>query len=107
MLHPSVISSSVGHFCLANQVTTEGVQCDFIIETEENDDHFRCRVKKNSVTHVWRTTTFPIEEVNGSRFGTCTCGFPMMMGVPCMHMVVALKSGTVDGLNIEHDAVYL
>ncbi len=23
----------------------------------------------------------------------------MMMGVPCVHMVVALKSGTVDGLN--------
>ena len=72
---------------------------DFIIETEENEDHFRCRVKKNSGTHVWRTTTFPIKEMNGSRFGTCTCGYPKMMGVPCMHMVVALKSGSVDGLN--------
>jgi hypothetical protein len=72
---------------------------DFIIETEENEDHFCCRVKNNSATHVWRTTTFPIEEVNGSRFGTCTCGSPRMMGEPCMHMVVALKSGSVEGLN--------
>ena len=72
---------------------------DFIIETEENEDHVRCRVKKNSATHMWRTTTFPLEEVNGSRFGTCTCGSPRMMGVPCVHMVVALKSGSVVGLN--------
>ncbi len=45
---------------------------DFIIETEENEDHVRCKVKKNSTTHVWRTTMFPIKEVNGSRFGSCT-----------------------------------
>ena len=72
---------------------------DFIIKTEENEDHVRCRVKKNLAAHVWRSTTFPIEEVNGSRFGTCTYGFPRMMGVPCVHMVVVPKSGSVDGLN--------
>ncbi len=69
---------------------------DFIIETEENEDHVRCKVKKNLASHVWRMTTFPIEDVNGSRFGTCTSGSPRMMGVPCMHMVVALKSGSVE-----------
>jgi hypothetical protein len=73
--------------------------CDFIIETEENEDHVRCRVKKNLALHVWRTSTFPIEEVDGSRFGTCTCGSPRMMGVPCVHMVVVLKSKSVEDLN--------
>ena len=29
----------------------------------------------------------------------CMCGFTRMMGVPCVHMVVALKSGSVEGLN--------
>ena len=56
-------------------------------------------IKKNSMSHVWRMTTFPIEEVNGSRFGSCTCCSPRMMGVPCMHMVVVLKSRNVEGLN--------
>ena len=69
---------------------------NFIVETEEDDDHVCRKEKKNSASHVWRTTAFPIGEVNGSRFGTCTCGSPRMMGVPCMHMVVALKSGSVE-----------
>ncbi len=45
---------------------------DFIIETEENEDNVRCKVKKMAATSLWRATTLPVEEVMGFRFGTCT-----------------------------------
>ena len=73
--------------------------CDFIMETEENPDLVHCKVEKMLAITSWMTTTFPLEEVMGSSCGTCMCGFPRMMGVPCMHMVAALKSGSVEGLN--------
>jgi hypothetical protein len=63
---------------------------DYIVETEE--------IKKTLAPSCQMMTNFPLEEVTGSRFRTCTCGAPRMMGVPCMHMVVALKSGSVKGI---------
>ena len=35
------------------------------------------------------------EEHHGSRFGTCTCGFPSKEGLPYNHMVAIVKSGQI------------
>jgi hypothetical protein len=39
---------------------------------------------------------------HGSRFGTCTCGRPRVLGVPCHHMVIAVKSGMIPNLTKEN-----
>jgi hypothetical protein len=35
---------------------------------------------------------------HGSKFGSCTCGFPLKEGIPCGHMVAIVKQGA--GTNI-------
>ncbi len=34
-------------------------------------------------------------QIHGSRFGTCTCGYPKKEGVPCKHMVAIVKVGAI------------
>ena len=36
---------------------------------------------------------------HGSRFGTCSCGFPMKEGIPCDHMVAITKAGRIPNLS--------
>jgi hypothetical protein len=35
---------------------------------------------------------------NGSHFGMCTCGVPAKEGIPCLHMVVIVKSSNIPNL---------
>ena len=72
---------------------------DYIMETEENEDNIHCKVENMSATSFWMMTMFPLKEVMGSRFGTYMCGFPRMMGIPCVHMAVVLMPQSVEGLN--------
>jgi hypothetical protein len=44
------------------------------------------------------TVTIPKTATLGSRFGSCTCGFPATQGLPCRHMVVVAKSNAIEGL---------
>lgn len=44
--------------------------------------------------------------MHGSRFGTCTCGRPKVIGAPCVHMVVAVKLGRVPDLTEENVMPY-
>jgi hypothetical protein len=48
----------------------------------------------------------PVEEMRGSRFGTCTCGKPKTDGVPCRHMVVIAMSLKIKGLTRTHIMPY-
>ncbi len=41
----------------------------------------------------------PLAEVAGSCFGSCSCRVTQVMGVPCQHMVVVLKSGVIEGFD--------
>ena len=43
---------------------------------------------------------------HGSRFGTCTCGRPKVLGVPCAHMVIAVRMGRIPLLNEENIMPY-
>ena len=43
---------------------------------------------------------------HGSRFGSCTCGRPKLLGVPCAHMVIAVKTGRVQQLKEENVMPY-
>ena len=36
---------------------------------------------------------------HGSRFGSCSCGFPMKEGIPCDHMVAITKAGRIPNLS--------
>lgn len=74
--------------------------CEYIIEIEEWEEYFACKVKKTSASGKLFYLRFPIKATLGSRFGTCTCGVPQVRGVPCKeHMAAVLKSGKIDGLN--------
>ena len=35
---------------------------------------------------------------HGSKFGSCTCGFPVKEGIPCDHMVAIVKQGAVPNI---------
>ena len=84
---------------LMKEVFDEISVADYEISEVDFTDYTLFTVKKSGTNSPDGKVKIPNQPFKGSRFGTCTCGFPMMMGVPCMHMVVALKSGTVDGLN--------
>ena len=51
-------------------------------------------MKRINVTGKQReeVVTLPKEPVNGSHFGTCTCGAPQTDAVPCEHMSVTLSA---------------
>ena len=46
---------------------------DYIVEVEAKDTFIDCRVKKAGARSTWYTVILPVEEIQGSRFGTCTC----------------------------------
>ncbi len=49
--------------------------------------HWQVRVQHNNVDRVEpQYVRFPKEAVNGSFFGTCTCGADKTNAVPCEHM---------------------
>ena len=79
---------------------------DYIFEVEDQETHVRCKVKKATGNSKWVTLEFPLEEYHGSRFGKCTCGAPNVLGVPCQHMVAAMKSGEITGLNEDNMMPY-
>jgi hypothetical protein len=51
--------------------------------------------KKSTATREYSVVLPKMPLVHGSKFGSCTCGFPRKEGVPCDHMVAIVKQGTV------------
>ncbi len=62
-----------------------------------DDGRHRATVSKATVNSTRYTVLIPSAGHHGSRFGSCTCGRPD--GVPCQHMVVVVKSGSIEGLS--------
>jgi hypothetical protein len=68
---------------------------------------FQIRVSKNTTDHTAMICkkSLPQREysvvipkggqIHGSRFGTCSCGYPKKEGVPCNHMVAIVKVGII------------
>ena len=79
---------------------------DYIFEVENQETSVRFKAKKTTGNLKWVTLDFPLEEYHGSRFGKCTCGAPNVLGVPCKHMVAAMKSGQIQGLNADNMMPY-
>jgi hypothetical protein len=61
---------------------------NYAIEVEEIGEHFaNYLVRKAGPNNKTYKLQFPLVERMDSRFGSCTCGFPKVMGVPFKHMV--------------------
>ena len=67
-----------------------------ITNVTETDTHHFAKIHKYSTPHREYEVKIPIEgQTHGSRFGTCTCGFPRKEGIPCDHMVAIVKVGAI------------
>ena len=76
--------------------------CDpalYRISITETNTHHVAKVAKHSSPHREYSVAIPKEgQVHGSRFGTCTCGYPRKEGCPCDHMVAVVKVGAIPQL---------
>ncbi len=75
---------------------------------EKHDTSLFCiHVSKNKTNHTTTVCTKSLpqreysvvlpreEQIHGSRFSTCTCGYPKKEGVPCNHTVAIVKVGAI------------
>jgi hypothetical protein len=70
------------------------------VVTVETGQHFaNCSVRKTGANGKNYLVKIPLAEVEGSRFGSCSCRVTQVMGVPCQHMVAVLKSGVIEGID--------
>ena len=56
-------------------------------------DYTLFNVKKNGTNNVNAKVKIPNLPVKGSRFGTCSCGAPKVLGIPCEHMAAVVQAG--------------
>jgi len=70
------------------------------LQMTEHADFHKFVVSKNSAATREYFVLLPkkVGAVHGSRFGTCSCGFPKKEGIPCDHMVAIVKSGAIPDL---------
>jgi hypothetical protein len=71
----------------------------YVITVETGDQFAKCSIRKVGANTKMFLANIPLAEVEGSRFGSCSCGVTQVMGVPCQHMVAVLKSGVIEGFN--------
>ena len=78
-------------------------RCDpsiYRIQVMEHPDHLMLTVSKVAATTREYIVKIPREaQEHGSRFGSCTCGFPKKEGIPCDHMVAIVKSGRIPNMS--------
>jgi hypothetical protein len=78
-------------------------RCDtsiYRIQVTEHPDHMMFTVSKIAATTREYVVEIPREaHEHGSRFGSCTCGFPKKEGIPCDHMVAIVKSGRIPNMS--------
>jgi hypothetical protein len=66
--------------------------------TEHPKYHKLVVSKKSAATREYVVVIPKVGLDHGSRFGTCTCGFPAKEGIPCDHMVAIPKCGAIPNL---------
>jgi hypothetical protein len=74
-------------------------KCDtslFQIHMSKNTtDHTAMICKKSSPQREYSVVIPKGGLIHGSRFGTCSCGYPKKEGVPCNHMVAIVKVSAI------------
>ncbi len=63
--------------------------------SKNTTDHTATICKKSSPQREYSVVIPKEGQIHGSRFGTCTCGYPKKEGVPCNHMVAIVKVGAI------------
>jgi hypothetical protein len=71
---------------------------EFKVHLTEHKIEHTAIVSKNYTSHREYSVNIPKSDTFGSRFVKCTCGFPKIKGIPCLHMVAIQKLGRIDGL---------
>jgi hypothetical protein len=59
---------------------------NYLIEISTNGDEYCCVANRLTSSNRY-TTRIPGTDTNGSFFGTCNCGVPLVDGLPCQHMM--------------------
>ncbi len=74
-------------------------RCDpsiYSIQVTDHPDQLMFVVSKIAATTREYVVKIPRKaQEHGSRFGSCTCGFPKKEGLPCDHMVAIVKAGRI------------
>ena len=73
---------------------------DFQIVTTELEHSSQYHVRKLIGGRAQYVVEIPMQEYQGSRFGSCTCGGPKVTGKPCHHMVAVVKRMYTDELSL-------
>ncbi len=68
------------------------------IHINTQGDQRLCHVQGLAST-IQNQCYFKAVEEEGSAFGGCSCGRPKTHSIPCVHMVVVVKSCRIEGLN--------
>jgi hypothetical protein len=79
------------------------VSGNYTYDVTEVDDHYETEVRSvggvGGSSICSHTVMIPREAVNGTRFGSCTCGIAQTKTVPCVHMVAIVQAKVITGLN--------
>ena len=68
---------------------------NYEISKVEFADYTLFTVKKPGKRVVDAKVKIPNVSTRGSRFGTCTCGGPKVLGLPCEHIAAVVKFGVL------------
>ena len=71
-----------------------------LLNDNEDEDFQVCTVKSLNSRSPQRVVKIRKEAINGSRFGSCSCGVAQKDSVPCIQMASVVKSGRMPGLTI-------
>ena len=69
---------------------------DYEISEVEFADYTLFTVKKGGTNRNQGKVKIPNQPFKGSRFGTCSCGAPKVLGIPCEHMAAVVQAGYND-----------
>ena len=69
---------------------------DYEISEVEFADYTLFTVKKSGTNSPDGKVKIPNQPFKGSRFGSCSCGAPKVLGIPCEHMAAVVQAGYSD-----------
>jgi hypothetical protein len=69
----------------------------YVVTDKTGQNFANCSVRKTGANGKNYLVKIPLAEVEGLRFGSCSCHVAQVMGVPCQHMGAVLKSGVIEG----------
>ena len=77
---------------LMKEVFEEISVADFEISEVDYADYTLFTVKKSGTNNHDGKVKIPNQPFKGSRFGSCSCGAPKVLGIPCKHMAAVVQA---------------